>query len=129
MMESNVSCGVTTLLCCSDQCCWGCIHSPTSTVLVSKLKVMIRLFSTFSNNMGLLQYQVGDQNMGDSSGHHLLSLHRTGWCCFVTNKTIKIFLSQNKFIETSNIQKPVEYSRQTSRIFNRSTDIFRVKNA
>jgi len=35
-MESNLSCGVTTLLCCFDQCCWGCIHSPTSTVLVLK---------------------------------------------------------------------------------------------
>jgi len=37
---------------------------------------MIRLFSTFSNNIGLLQYQVGNQNMGASSGHHLLSLYR-----------------------------------------------------
>ena len=123
-MESNLSCGVTTLLCCFDQCCWagpspgfnsrgaknqkegpktrrgakffkysigcmqqsggqtrnegapisngraghhwpprwrrpccwGCIHSPTSTVLVLKYKVTIRLFSTFSNNIGLLQY-------------------------------------------------------------------------
>jgi len=30
---------------------------------------MIRLFSTFSNNIGLLQYYVGDQNMGASSEH------------------------------------------------------------
>jgi len=36
MMESNLSCGVTTLLLCFDQCCWGCMHSPTSTVLVLK---------------------------------------------------------------------------------------------
>jgi len=34
MMESNLSCGVTTLLWCFDQCRWGCIHSLTSTVLV-----------------------------------------------------------------------------------------------
>jgi len=34
----------------------------------------------FSNNIGLLQYWVADQNMGASSGHHLLSLHRKkGW--------------------------------------------------
>jgi len=33
-------------------------------------------------------------------------------------------MSQNKFIETSNIQKPTEYSRQTPRIFNWFTDIF-----
>jgi len=24
MMESNHSCGVTTLPCCFDSCCWGC---------------------------------------------------------------------------------------------------------
>jgi len=29
MMESNLSCGVTTLLCCFDQCCWGCLQSAT----------------------------------------------------------------------------------------------------
>jgi len=34
MMESNLSYGVTTLLCCFGQCCWGCIHSSISTVLV-----------------------------------------------------------------------------------------------
>ena len=34
---------------------------------------MIRLFSTFSNN--ILQYWVAGQNMGASSGHHVLSLH------------------------------------------------------
>jgi len=28
--------GVTTLLCCFGQCCWGCIHSPASIVLVLK---------------------------------------------------------------------------------------------
>jgi len=42
-----------------------------------------------------------------------------GWYCFVTNKTIKIFLSQNKFIEA--------WQRQTPRIFNRLTNTFRVK--
>jgi len=26
MMESNLSSGVTTLLCCFDPFCWGCIH-------------------------------------------------------------------------------------------------------
>jgi len=36
-------------------------------------------------------------------------------------KTIKIFLRQNKFIEA--------WQRQTSRILNWFTDIFRVKNA
>jgi len=51
---------------------------------------MIRLFSTFSNNIGLLQYQVGDQNMGVSSGHHLLFLQK-GWYCVVTNKAITNF--------------------------------------
>ena len=39
--------------------------------------------------------------------------------CFVTNKTTKIFLSQNKFIEAC--------QRQTPRIFNWLTNIFRVK--
>jgi len=38
---------------------------------------------------------------------------------FVTNKTIKIFVSQNKFIEA--------WQRQTPRIFNRLTNIFRMK--
>ena len=33
---------------------------------------MIRLFTTFSNNIRLLQHYVGDQNMGPSPGHHLL---------------------------------------------------------
>jgi len=75
---------------------------------------MIRLF-TFSNNIGLLQYKPGEQNMGASSGHHLQSLQK-GWYCFVTNKTIKIFLSQNNFIEA--------WQRQTPPIFNWFTDIF-----
>jgi len=35
---------------------------------------MIRLFSTFSKN--ILQCWAAGQNMGASSGHHLLSLHR-----------------------------------------------------
>ena len=35
---------------------------------------MIPLFSTFSNN--ILQYWVAGQNMGASSRHHVLSLHR-----------------------------------------------------
>ena len=56
-------------------------------------------------------------------------LAQKGWYCFVTNKTIKIFLSENKFIETSNIQIPIEYSSQTPLIFNWFTDIFRVKIA
>ena len=43
--------------------------------------------------------------MGTSSGHRLLSLKK-GWYCFVTNKTIKIFLSQNKFIEAWQRQTP-----------------------
>jgi len=47
-------------------------------------------------------------------------LTQKGWYCFVTNKTIKIFLSQNKFIEA--------WQRQTPRIFNCFTDIIRVKN-
>jgi len=46
-------------------------------------------------------------------------LTKKGWYCFVTNKTIKIFLSQNKFIEA--------WQRQTPRIFNWLTNIFRVK--
>ena len=55
--------------------------------------------------------------MGPSPGHHLLSLHkRVG---FVTNKTIQIFLSQNKFIEA--------WQRQTPPIFNWLNNIFRVK--
>jgi len=40
---------------------------------------------------------------------------------FCNEKTIKIFLSQNKFIEA--------WQRQTPRIFNWFTDIFRVKSA
>jgi len=48
-------------------------------------------------------------------------LIQKGWYCFVTNKTIKTFLSQNKFIEA--------WQRQTPRILNWFTDIFRVKNA
>ena len=46
-------------------------------------------------------------------------LTQKGWYCFVTNKTIKICLSQNKFIEA--------WQRQTPRIFNWFTNIFRVK--
>jgi len=46
-------------------------------------------------------------------------LTQKGWYCFVTNKTIKIFLSQNKFIEA--------WLRQTPRLFNWLTNIFRVK--
>jgi len=46
-------------------------------------------------------------------------LTQKGWYCFVTNKTIEIFLSQNKFIEA--------WQRQTPRIFNWLTNIFRVK--
>ena len=46
-------------------------------------------------------------------------LIQNGWYCFETNKTIKIFLSQNKFIEA--------WQRQTPRIFNWLTSIFRVK--
>jgi len=46
-------------------------------------------------------------------------LTQKGWYCFVTNKTITIFLSQNKFIEA--------WQRQTPRIFNWLTNIFRVK--
>jgi len=46
-------------------------------------------------------------------------LTQNDWYCFVTKKTIKIFLSQNKFIEA--------WQRQTPRIFNWLTDIFRVK--
>jgi len=42
-----------------------------------------------------------------------------GWYCFVTNKTIKIFLSQNKFIEA--------WQRQTLRITKWLANIFRVK--
>jgi len=55
--------------------------------------------------------------MGPSPLHHLLSLHRK--VGFVTNKTINIFLSQNKFIEA--------WQRQTPRICNWLTNIFRVK--
>jgi len=85
--------------------------------IVSKQRVMIRLSSTFSNNIGLLQYWVGDQNMRASPGHHLLSFAE--WLVlFVTNETIKIFLSQNKFIEA--------WQRQTPRIFNWFTENFRV---
>ena len=46
-------------------------------------------------------------------------LTQKDWYCFVTNKTITIFLSQNKFIEA--------WQRQTPRIFNWLTNIFRVK--
>jgi len=42
-------------------------------------------------------------------------LTQKGWYCFVTNKTIKIFLSQNKFIKA--------WQRQTPRIFNCFTNI------
>jgi len=48
-------------------------------------------------------------------------LAQKGWYCFVRNKTIKIFLSQNKFIEACQWQTP--------RRFNWFTDIFQVKNA
>jgi len=41
------------------------------------------------------------------------------WYCFVTNKTIKIFLSQNKFIEA--------WQRQIPRIFHWFTDNFECK--
>jgi len=41
-----------------------------------------------------------------------------GWYCFVTNKTIKIFLSLNKFIEACQWQTP--------RILNWFIDIFGV---
>jgi len=43
-------------------------------------------------------------------------LTQKGWYCLVANKTIKSFLSQNKFIEA--------WQRQTPRIFNWFTDIF-----
>jgi len=33
-------------------------------------------------------------------------LTQNGWYCFVTNKTIKIFLSQSKFIEALQRQTP-----------------------
>ena len=46
-------------------------------------------------------------------------LTQKSWYCFVTNKTIKIFLSQNKLIEA--------WQRHTPRIFNWLTNIFRVK--
>jgi len=46
-------------------------------------------------------------------------LTQKGWYCFETNKTIKIFLSRNKFIEA--------WQRQTPRIFNWLTYTFRGK--
>jgi len=46
-------------------------------------------------------------------------LTQKGWYCFVTNKTIKNFQSQNKFIEV--------WQRQTPRILNWLTNIFQVK--
>ena len=48
-----------------------------------------------------------------------LVLTQKGWYCFVTNKTIRIFLSQNKFTEA--------WQRQTPRTFSKLTNIFRVK--
>ena len=45
--------------------------------------------------------------------------YREGWYYFVTHKTIKIFLSQNKLIET--------WQRQTPRIFHSFIIILRVK--
>ena len=57
--------------------------------------------------------------MGPWPGEHLLSLHRRVVLFFLTNKTILIFLSQNKFFQA--------WQRQTPLIFNWLTNIFRVK--
>jgi len=57
--------------------------------------------------------------MRPSPGHHLLSLHRRVGIVLQRTKQLKFFLSQNKFIET--------WQRQSPRIFNWLTNIFRVK--
>jgi len=120
-MESNLSCGVTTLLCCFDWCCWGC---PTLAYIDCSC---FKIKSNDSPLLHFLKYHRPTSVLGNRPEHGTFTmssppvLTQKGWHCFVTNKTTKFFLSQNKCIEA--------WQRQTPRIFNWFTDIFRVKNA
>jgi len=119
MIESNLSCGVTTLLCCFDQCCWGCIYTRLHRLCCYKIK------SNDSPLLHFLKWHRPTSTLGSRPEHGTFIrasppvLTQKGWYCFVTNKTIKIYLSQNKFIEA--------WQRQTPRIFNSFTIIFQVK--
>jgi len=61
---------------------------------------MIRLFSTFSNN--ILQYGVAGQNMGAPSGHHFLSLHRMVSSVFSEQENLKNVLRKTNLLKHSN---------------------------
>ena len=63
---------------------------------------MICFFSTFSNNIGLLQNWVAGQTMGASSGHHILSLHRKVGSVFNEQDNLKNFLSKTNLLKYSN---------------------------